>query len=322
MSSEAALLQAVLADPTADEPRRAYADFLAESPRPADQARARFIHLQLDLAHQSGESPSWATRFGQERELLERYRPAWEQPLRERLRPSLASPGRWLKSHLFGNGGRWGFRRGFIENVLAPAPTFLAEDAAILAHAPVRRVVLAHASDYIGPLADDPRLDRLESLHLVGDMELDEDLDRLGENARRAGLTVLEFRIPRLWPDAADLFEALQAPVGTDDGRDPSDFPAWELADPDSRRRLATLAGSPRVAVLSQDPAHEGELLALNEWVYLGDALKTAGAWAVAKSHQDLEDDDGRCRRLVLLRPGRGENLRALLHFHAEMRAP
>lgn len=317
--AEADLLRAVLADPQADEPRRAYANFQVQSQRPADQARAEFIHLQLDLARQPGDSPTWALRFGRERELLDRYRAAWEKPLRDRFRPSLASPGRWIKSHLFGSGGLWGFRRGFVEHVLAPAPTFLTEDAAILDHTPVRRVVLAHATEYVGPLAADPRLDRLESLHLVGDMELDEDLARLAEAARAAGLTVFEFRIPRLWPDAADLFDVLRVPVGQDDGRDPNEFPAWALASPDARRRLAALAGAPRVTLLAEDPAHEGELLALNEWVYLGDLLAESEIWAVAKGHQDLEDDDGRCRRLVLVREGRGEALRASPHFHGEV---
>jgi uncharacterized protein (TIGR02996 family) len=318
-SDEPALLRAVLADPDADEPRRAYAAFLAQSERPADQARAEFIHTQLDLNHQSSEGHTWAERVGRERDLLERYRTIWEKPLRDRLRPSVVSTGRWLKSHLFGSGGRWGFRRGFVEHVLAPAPTFLAEDVAILAHAPVRRVVLSHATEYIGPLAADARLDKLDSLHLVGDMELDEDLARLTEDARSVGLSVLEFRLPRLWPDAADLFEVLRVPVGEDDGRDPNDFPAWALADQESRRRLASLAGSPRVASLNENAAHEGELLALNEWVYLGKSLAEAGAWAVAKGHQDLEDDDGRCRRLALVRPGRGDALRASAHFHSEL---
>ena len=316
---EPAFLRAVLADPSADEPRCAYAAFLAQSERPADQARAEFIHIQLDLNRQSIEGHTWAERVGRERELLERYRTIWEKPLRDRLRPSLASTGRWLKAHLFGSGGRWGFRRGFVEHILAPAPSFLAEDVAILAHAPVQRVVLSHATEYIGPLAADTRLDKLASLHLVGDMELDEDLARLTEDAKAVGMTVLEFRLPRLWPDAADLFEVLRVPVGEDDGRDPNDFPTWALADADSRRRLASLAGSPRVDSLTEDAAHEAELLALNEWVYLGESLADAGAWAVAKGHQDLEDDDGRCRRLALVRQGQGEALRASPHFFGEL---
>lgn len=307
--AEADLLRAIVADPTADEPRLAYADLLSESSRVADQARGEFIRLQLDLDRMADTDPGWPLMVARERELLDRYRPAWEKPLRDTFRPSLASPGRWLKSQLFGAGGLWGFRRGFVENVLAPAPTFLAEDAAILDRAPVRRVVLAHATEYVGPLTADRRLDRLASLHLVGDMELDEDLSRLAEAARAAGLTVLELRLPRLWQDAEDLFDALRAPVG-DECREPEAYPAWRQADEDGRERLCELSTCRHVSLLAEDPAHEGELLALNEWVYLGDALTEAGAWAVAKGHQDLEDEDGRCRRLVLLRPGQGEELR------------
>jgi uncharacterized protein (TIGR02996 family) len=307
--AEAPLLGAILADPDAEEPRLAYAELLSHSSRAADQARAEFIRVQIDLARLPTDGTRWLGLVGRERELLERFRAAWEKPLRDTFRPSLGSPGRWLRSHLFGSGGLWGFRRGFVEHVLAPAPTFLAEDAAILTHAPVRRVVLAHASEQIGPLAADPRLDRLASLHLVGDMELDEDLNGLAGAARAAGMTVLEFRFPRLWPDVADLFELIRTAAGDAPPAEAADYPAWAAADSDARERLIELAASPRIGLLAEDPAHEGELLALNEWVYLGDVLTEAGAWAVAKGHQDLEDEDGRCRRLVLLRTGRGEEL-------------
>jgi hypothetical protein len=247
--------------------------------------------------------------IARERELLERFRTVWEKPLRELMRPSFASPGRWLKAHLFGNGGLWGFRRGFIENILAPAPTFLAEDAAVLSHAPIRRVVLTHSSEHVGQLADDRRLDRLASLHLVGDMELDEDLNLLAAAARAAGLTVLEIRLPRMWEEFDALAEALGS-VDESEFRRLDSFPAWRQANPEGRRRLSELARSPRTALLTHDPAHEGEMLTWNEWVYLGRHLSELGAWAVAKGHQDLEDEDGRCRRLVLLRSGHGEELR------------
>ena len=176
---EASLLRAVLAAPDADEPRLAYADRLAESSRTSDQAHAEFIRLQIELAQLPDEDSRWPTLIGRERELLARYRTGWERPLRDRFKPRLASPGRWLRTQLFGNGGRWGFRRGFVEHILAAAPRFLAEDAAVLDHTPIRRIVLAHASDFIRPLAAEPHLNALSSLHLVGDMELDEDLNLL-----------------------------------------------------------------------------------------------------------------------------------------------
>ena len=310
----------VLAAPDADEPRLAYADYLDKSSRTADQARAEFIRIQIELARLPDDDPRWAMLIGRERELLGRYRAGWERPLRDRFKPRLASPGRWLRTQLFGSGGRWGFRRGFVEHILAAAPTFLAEDAAVLAHAPIRRVVLAHASELVRPLAAERRLDALASLHLVGDMELDEDLNMLTTAARATGMRVLEFRLPRLWPDVEDLFETLRATGDNGRAPDPEGHTAWSVADPEARRRLIELATSPRAALLTEDPAHEGELLALNEWVYLGDALSNAGAWAVAKGHQDLEDEDGLCRRLVLLRDGRGEELRESRYCHGEFR--
>ena len=303
---EASRLHAVLAAPDADEPRLAYADYLAASSRTSDQARAEFIRLQIELARLPDQNSRWPALIGRERELLARYRTGWERPLRVRFKPPLASPARWLRTQLFGSGGRWGFRRGFVEHILAAAGSFLAEDAAVLSHAPIRRVVLAHASDFIRPLAEESRLNTLNSLHLVGDMELDEDLNLLASRARSVGMRVFEFRLPRLWPDVEDLFEALRTSSHDSQPPDPEGHMAWSVADTDARQRLMDLATSPRAALLTEDPAHEGELLALNEWVYLGDALSDTGAWAVAKGHQDLEDEEGLCRRLVLVRDGRG----------------
>jgi uncharacterized protein (TIGR02996 family) len=314
---DAALLRAVLADPDGDAPRLAYAAALESSADPADCDRAEFIRTQVELANLAPADPKWPALALRERSLLARHRRAWEKPLRNLLRPPVSSFGRWLGSQLFGTGGTWAFRRGFVENILAPAPKFLAEDVLLLAHAPIRRVVLAHASEHVPTLAADSRLDALKSLHLVADMESDEDLSLMIVGGREAGLTVFEFRFPRLWEDAEDLFDVLRTPASADRPREPELFPAWAFAGPDGRRRLTSLAASPRIDLLKEEPGHEGELLALNEWVYLGDALDEA--WAIGKGHQDLEDGDGRCRRLVFLRPGRGESLKLSPYFHAEV---
>ena len=222
-------------------------------------------------------------------------------------RPSFATPGRWLRSHLFGAGGLWSFRRGFVEHVLAAAPTFLAEDAVILDHAPIRRVMLTHASEYIATLAGDPRLDRLASLHLVGDMEMDEDLQGLAQCAKQAGLTVLEFRLPRLWEEFDEWADALRSPNGS---RALESFPVWRRADAPTRRRLRELVDARRISAFDHSPADEGEFLAHCEWAFLGQEPSAAGAWAVAKGHHDLKDETGCCRRLILLRPGQGDELR------------
>jgi len=312
------LLRAVLADPKADEPRVDYAVRLAESSHPADHARSEFIRLQLELAKTPEADSRWPQMVGRERDLLEVHRLAWEKPLRDLFRPWLTSPGRWLRSHLGGSGGRWGFHRGFVEFVLASAPSFLKEDAAILAHAPIRRVVLSHASEQIESLASDRRLNGLESLHLIGDMEYDEDLSILAACAKSVGFTILEFRLPRLWPDEDEMFAALRS-QDEHNPREDDTYSAWRHADAPSRRRLHKLAYTRTLSVHKHEAAWEGELLAVNEWAFLGRDFRAAGAWAVAKSHHDLEDDEGRCRRLVLLRPGSGEELRTSRYFQGEI---
>jgi len=306
-SDVSTLLRDILDAPAADEPRLAYADILARSPREVDRARAQFIRGQIELDGLSEDDSRWAVLVGQTRDLLERHRAAWEKPLRDLFRPSLATPIRWLRSRFFPNGGRWGFHRGFVEHILASAPSFLDEDTVILDHAPIRRVVLTHASNQIAKLAADDRLQRLASLHLIGDMELDEELNALAACAREAGFTVLEFRIPRLSEDLNELSETLRASHGSPHL---ATFAAWRQADADGQRRLHELALSRRLDQFARDPADEGERLAQNEWVYLGDRISSAGVWAVAKGHQDLEDDDSRCRRLLLIRPGHGDDLR------------
>jgi hypothetical protein len=179
-------------------------------------------------------------------------------------------------------------------------------------------VALTHASELLETLAKDQRLARLDSFHLIGDMELDEDLRLLAIGARSAGFRVLDFRLPRLWPEGEDLFDALRS-SDDDSPRAHDRFQPWRQANPQARDRLCELAGAHEHELILHDPAHEGALLAMNEWVYLGDALKAAGVWAVAKSHQDLEDEDNRCRRLALLPAGRESDLCLSPYFHAEV---
>lgn len=315
---EPALLRAILDDPASDAARLTYADFLNQSSRVADVDRGEFIRLQVSLARVLNTDAKWPAMVGRERDLLEKYKTAWERPLRRLFAPSAGAPVQWLKSHLFGLGGAWGFRRGFVEHVLAPAPRFLAEDAALFAKTPLRRVVLTRASSHVRSLLADPRLETLESLHLVADMELDDELTVIGSAARAAGLLTTEFRFPRLGRQTEGLFSLLRHGTGKHDELDA--FSAWTNADDASRQRLRGLAINPRFRVLltDPDPAHEGEILALNEWAYVGDLFKRTGVWAVAKSHPDLENAQGRCRRLVLSRPTPGDELAKAPYYQGE----
>lgn len=315
---EAALLRAILEDPESDSARLTYADMLNQSRRPDDQTRGEFIRLQINLARVTHTDTRWPAMVGRERELLTQYRSVWEKPLRQLFTPGASSPVQWLKSRLFRLGGSWGFRRGFVEHILAPAPRFLEEDAALFAVSPIRRVVLTRASSHVRALLADPRLDKLASLHLIADMELDDELTVIGSAARAVGLMVTEFRFPRLGRQTESLFSLLRR--GVQDEEELAEHPEWINADEPSRARLQELALNPRFRILvtDPDPAHEGELLALNEWAYLGDLLKRTNVWAVAKSHNDLENAQGRCRRIVLSRPSHGDELARAPYYHGE----
>ena len=99
---ERALLDAVLAAPEADEPRRVLADALAEQGDPYGE----FINIQLDLAAGRGQSEALQAR---EAELCAAHEGSW----RERL-PRV-------------RGLVWGpFRRGFVDSVVvSSAPNFV-----------------------------------------------------------------------------------------------------------------------------------------------------------------------------------------------------
>jgi hypothetical protein len=132
------------------------------------------------------------------------------------------------------------------------------------------------------------------------------------------GLTVLELHFPRIQADAGELLALLAGEL--DDGSPKLDklsgFRNWDRASSRERERLRELANRPNLAQRLTEPEHfsHAESLRLNDWVYLGDRLRSAGAWAVVKTFHDLEDDEGLCRRLVLLKTDRlnQEGLQAL----------
>jgi len=279
--------------------------------------------MELELCNQ--DDRHWPQLARRERELLSQWRVAWERPYRDLLKPSLFRPARWLKARLFGQGGVWCFHRGFIEEIDTSAPNFLEEDCILFDRTPIRRVVLSHATSLLEALANDPRLNDLVSLHLVSDAEFDDEMEGLRQAAEAIGLTVIELRIPRLQTDAAELL-ALLRDEGDDDSPKPAkleEFRNWHRASERERNRLRELARKPRLVQRLTEPEHfsHAELLRLNDWIYLGDRLREAGAWAVVKTFHDLEDEEGLCRRLVLFKKDRQkpevvESLRQSPHYH------
>jgi uncharacterized protein (TIGR02996 family) len=330
MPDEAELLGAVLAEPAEDAPRLAYADWLRQAGGESNAARAEFIRVQIEIEklHGDNDDRRWPQLARRESELLGRWRAAWERPLRDLLKPSMLQPTRWLKARLFGQGGAWRYHRGFIEEIDTSASAFVEEDGVLFGHAPIRRVVISNATSSIGALASDSRLDGLYSLHLISDFELDEEMEGLLQAATLAGLKVVELRFPRIQSDAGDLFARLRGE--TDEGSQKidelSEFRNWERASPRERDRLRELSRMPRFVQRLTEAEHfsHAELLRINEWIYVGDRLTEAGAWAVVKTFHDLENEEGLCRRLILfktdkIKEGPFQALRASPHFHREV---
>ena len=308
MSDESALLSAVLREPEADAPRLAYADWLQNAGGISNLARAELIRVQIAIEKSTDEDADWPDLARQEREILGTWRSAWERPFRDLLKPSLFRPTHWLKARLFGQGGTWRFHRGFIEEIDTSAASFLEEDSLLFGHTPIRRVVISHATSLLNALAEDTRLNDLYSLHLISDAEFDDEMEGLRQAATSQGLVVAEMRFPRIQSDAGELLALLRGD-SDDDGKAAKLllFRNWERASERERERLRELARRPYLVQRLTEPEHfsHAELLRLNDWIYLGDQLRAAGAWAVVKTFHDLEDEEGRCRRLVLFKKER-----------------
>jgi uncharacterized protein (TIGR02996 family) len=308
MSDEATLLNAVLARPHEDAPRLAYADHLAKVGGAANTARAEFIRVQIRIESTLEHGRDWPALARRERELLAQWGTTWERPLRDRLRPTWSRPGRWLRAQLFGSGGSWRFHRGFIEEIDCAADRFLEEDSKLFGAAPIRRVVLSNATPALASLIEDSRLDGLHSLHLITDMEFDTEMEVLRQSAREMGLSTLELRFPRIQSDAGDLLAMLRGDEPEAESDEPvklDDFRNWARATPRERDRLREIANHPRLVqrITETENFSHAEVLRLNDWIYLGEQLRSAGAWAVVKTFHDLEDEEGLCRRLILFKP-------------------
>src|SRR5262245_43690768 len=85
MSTEAALIAAIAADPAEDTPRLVYADFLEERGSESDTARARFIRAQVELARPAkrGDGPRRKELRALVEQLHKQYAAAWAEPLFE-----------------------------------------------------------------------------------------------------------------------------------------------------------------------------------------------------------------------------------------------
>ena len=152
MATEAELLRGILADPDADEPRRAYMEWAARRGDP----RGDFIRVQLELAEarrRNAQVAEWGPLYRASQASLERHGALWRQPLEQLVIEDLIyQPS---------------FRRGFIEDVTMDAAMFERAAPRVYALAPVRYVSLRAIVATPSALAS-PHLERIVSLDLSG----------------------------------------------------------------------------------------------------------------------------------------------------------
>jgi uncharacterized protein (TIGR02996 family) len=124
-AEERALLAAIIANPDEDTPRLVYADWLQERDRPE---RAEFIRLSIELANLRYGTPGAETRYWQLRAardpLITRFHKQWEQEFAARFP---ATRNLWF-----------GFRRGFVEDVMCSVKYFLDNAEQLFEEAPIR----------------------------------------------------------------------------------------------------------------------------------------------------------------------------------------
>ena len=187
ISTDDALLAAILANPEDDLPRLVYADWLEEA---GFSERAEFIRIQCHLRDAS------STDLGQlqfrEKLLLDRYGKSWLAPLR-------------AKGEALQNSGTHGlFRRGFVEIVWMPAAIFCWKAVKLFRKAPVNELRITRLSLVeLHNLLEIPELLHLHTLDLSS--------HRLGSDGLRKLfrctnlLNLKRLRLRRCFLDNADL---------------------------------------------------------------------------------------------------------------------
>lgn len=146
---EQAFLQPILAAFADDGPRHIYADYLDESHRPGDIARAEFIRLQLELGKIDGDHPHRGRLLRRLNQLLIRWQPEWIGTLR-------------------GSIAGCEFRRGLLDTVSVDARFFCESGDCLFEGTAVRRVKFLDAERVLDRLVRCPALECVRELDLCG----------------------------------------------------------------------------------------------------------------------------------------------------------
>lgn len=148
-----ALLDEVVANPSADTPRRIYADYLEEAGDP----RGEFVRLQCDLEQLDVLDARYLGTLHRCEALLRRHEATWMAEQGHNLRVSV-------------------FQRGFIDTVTVRARAFLRDGESLYHNIPIRWLRLNHIKGLGKQLAKHEALSSIQCLDLAGLKVPDEDL--------------------------------------------------------------------------------------------------------------------------------------------------
>lgn len=164
MSTEAALLAAIAADPDDDTPRLVYADFLDEKGGELDIARAAFIRAQIELTKpaQKGDSKRRRELLSTAKKLHKQYGKVWIDPVFDALGTK--------KEKFWREVGYDEWDRGFRDWLYFDSPAaFRDQVAAVRALTPITTVSLKKFSDAdVSKLLEMEELRTLRRLTLFG----------------------------------------------------------------------------------------------------------------------------------------------------------
>jgi uncharacterized protein (TIGR02996 family) len=169
-----AFCQAILESPDEDAHRLVYADWLDDQ---GDAERAEFIRAQCERARLPTAHPRARTLASREAALLEKNRLGWATRIAELV-------------------NRFGFRRGFVEEISLSAAQFVRRGEELFTLTPVRRVHLRSLHELVSLLADQGRAATLAQL-LGRVPELDFNREYLSDAAGRALLSLPSLPSPR-----------------------------------------------------------------------------------------------------------------------------
>ncbi|HEY1378920.1 MAG TPA: TIGR02996 domain-containing protein [Gemmataceae bacterium] len=177
MPTDADFLRAIVADPDADAPRLAYADWRDEC---GDAPRAEFVRAQCALAALPEAEREFHPLREREQALETAHRGEWLRPLHDLLGPTSRAGWRWWpRRPRPGAVIDFHFRRGFVEILHLDAATFVRHADRLTRATPLRGLTL----------------DLVSGADPAGVWELLTDCPHL------VGLTSLQVRTHRLNPD-------------------------------------------------------------------------------------------------------------------------